>query len=717
MAQQCQRVGCHVGALTPPSFLPAAAAGAGQPFARGNTTPAPPAPRTNLSRAAANVSRARLFLRRPGSAGPSGAPGIDGARAAPIVLERARHGVRRPRRTDGAAPSSGTAGALAAELQPPSAELLTEVGRGRRARAAARYPAGTIALYGAAAAPPTVALLAEELNCVYSRQNCTCNYACPCEHLAPAAKGDAEGLYCGCEVRYNCTCEIRSGACVLGPPDDAYLHLPGPRAPSPTYLAVSSPDASARLNFASDDELTLEIWARPEESLLASNGGKGGSLLARLNNGVAGQWVLRVDGQLRAVFQRFAQISFNGGRTVPQAAALVSAEALPAGSWTHVAATFAADGSRRLYLNGSLAANDTQRAWSATDRTLWTTLGASLDEGAASDTFAGEVDDARVWRVARTADDIERHRAHRLSGYLPKLAAYWRCDHGEGRSVPDMSGGGAHLAAVGRVQWRLLPKLFGPSVGWVRASVDEEAPLGLYCRKQDADGVRRRGSGVPFPERMLRDRLSLQLDATAQDGTDTWIDSAGHAAMRGGKLVRDASSGHVSAWRLVYPTDTATRLARASSPSVVPPVYTHVYWLRWDRASGGGRTLFRTRSAKCAHAESGSLRLGAQPIGGEFAPSNYSVPRDVEGWQMLAVRGAERTAGQPYGASSFYVGDAAQPPSRVGETNASCAGEPIGSLGGTFAGPGLVGAAWAWDRHLSDAELAGLHAATACRYA
>ena len=114
----------------------------------------------------------------------------------------------------------------------------------RRRSASSSLPASNalIALHGATSTMPSDEILyAEEISCVYTKQNCTCDFDCPCE--LSGAEG-REALWCGCEQLFNCTCEMRSGACTVGPPDDAYLFFPCAAAATLTLTLTPTPTRS-----------------------------------------------------------------------------------------------------------------------------------------------------------------------------------------------------------------------------------------------------------------------------------------------------------------------------------------------------------------------------------------------------------------------------------------------------------------------------------------
>ena len=193
-------------------------------------------------------------------------------------------------------------------------------------------PAGNalIALHGAASTMPSDQIVyAEEISCVYTKQNCTCDFDCPCE--LSGAEG-REALWCGCEQLFDCTCEMRSGACTVGPPDDAYLFFPYAAAASASSIPrLSEPQrtlaeqigplenplltplcaslcrsrgqqtgtggymAALRgeaLDFGGSAPFAVEAWTRPHRR----SADEDQTLVSRYNNDVAGQWILYLDG-------------------------------------------------------------------------------------------------------------------------------------------------------------------------------------------------------------------------------------------------------------------------------------------------------------------------------------------------------------------------------------------------------------------------------------
>ncbi len=113
--------------------------------------------------------------------------------------------------------------------------------------------------------------------------------------------------------------------------------------------------------------------------------------------------------------------------------ATTSTTALTPGVWSHIAATY--DGSTvKIYINGNLSQS---AAWAngVTDS------GTPLLIGARNGTtfFSGQIDEVRVWTVARTAAQLRESMAKTLVGNEAGLAAYYRLDEIDGNTAYDLS--------------------------------------------------------------------------------------------------------------------------------------------------------------------------------------------------------------------------------------------------------------------------------------
>lgn len=117
---------------------------------------------------------------------------------------------------------------------------------------------------------------------------------------------------------------------------------------------------------------------------------------------------------------------------------IFSATSVPANVWTHIVATW--DGVvQRLYINGVLEAYANPAV-------------GPIDTGAGTSSFGslagvaypleGQLDEVRIWNIARTEAEIVAWKDRTLVGNESGLAAYWRLDEGAGILASDSSGNG-----------------------------------------------------------------------------------------------------------------------------------------------------------------------------------------------------------------------------------------------------------------------------------
>ena len=136
-----------------------------------------------------------------------------------------------------------------------------------------------------------------------------------------------------------------------------------------------------------------------------------------------------------------------------ETAAAVGATRLLSNTWYHVAGVF--DGSQiRVYVNGRL------------DGALNTTLnskpkGSPLKIGArgfdSGTSWAGDIDEVRLWNVARTAAEIRGALSPCPSGQEPGLVGYWRLDDGAGLIASDSTGHGHDGTLINGPVWTASP--------------------------------------------------------------------------------------------------------------------------------------------------------------------------------------------------------------------------------------------------------------------
>lgn len=145
--------------------------------------------------------------------------------------------------------------------------------------------------------------------------------------------------------------------------------------------------ADPTLSFGGFAEYTFEGWI----NLGASNAG--GTILARLNGGVAAEYMLYVDNGVLSSYRNVVPWVCNSNTI------------LQPNQWYHVATTY--DGQTlKVYINGVL---DNQCAFTSQPACpdLNTLIGAHYDHGNVMAFFKGSIQNLRVWKFALDAADIQ----------------------------------------------------------------------------------------------------------------------------------------------------------------------------------------------------------------------------------------------------------------------------------------------------------------------
>jgi hypothetical protein len=160
-------------------------------------------------------------------------------------------------------------------------------------------------------------------------------------------------------------------------------------------------------------------------------------------------WVKPVGGVWVAVVSKFVHTATNEGYSLEIFSdnrvsllygnswsdwnAATSVEQITPGTWSHIAATY--DGSMvKVYINGKLS---TSSGWGSG----LTDSGTNLLLGSRSGTtfYSGQMDEVRVWTVARTDAEIREGMCRTLIGNEAGLAAYYRLDQIDGSITYDLT--------------------------------------------------------------------------------------------------------------------------------------------------------------------------------------------------------------------------------------------------------------------------------------
>ncbi len=251
---------------------------------------------------------------------------------------------------------------------------------------------------------------------------------------------------------------------------------------------------------------TVELWFKRTGAGVGTNTGTGGipDAIPLITKGRAEgetpaadiNYFLGIDassGQLVADFEEGA-----GGASPSLNHPITAATVVTLNVWHHAAATY--DGSTwNLYLDGvldgTLAVGVTHPANAAT--AVLTTVGtADNTAGVVDGFFAGVVDEARIWSVARTATQINATRNVQVTTAQTNLLGVWNMNEGSGTTLADNSGNGITGTAVGAPTWvagfplsgNQAPVAVADSYSTPLNTAKVVAAPGVLANDTDADG-------------------------------------------------------------------------------------------------------------------------------------------------------------------------------------------------------------------------------------
>ena len=144
--------------------------------------------------------------------------------------------------------------------------------------------------------------------------------------------------------------------------------------------------------------------------------------------------------------------------------------------------------------------------------------------------------------------------------------------------------------------------------------------------------------------------------------------------------------------------------------------YTQAFWVHWqpsdDTEGAGWRSLFHNDKDHLIIVGVNNKNLGFfSNRDGQMRKAGVDIT--TGSWQFVAVTGEGDSATSATGVSTFFLGDDSTPPAQVGTADRVGSGTSFNMLGfKNIHAPGCVAMALHWDRLLTGAELAALHAAT-----
>ena len=108
-------------------------------------------------------------------------------------------------------------------------------------------------------------------------------------------------------------------------------------------------------------------------------------------------------------------------------------------TWTHVAGVFdSASASLKIFINGTLDSNTTTSTLTM-NRDTDQPLRMGTDDFGPLPNFRGQLNEVRIWNVARTQQEIQADMDRELSGTESGLVGYWKFNEGSGNTVYDSS--------------------------------------------------------------------------------------------------------------------------------------------------------------------------------------------------------------------------------------------------------------------------------------
>jgi signal transduction histidine kinase len=285
------------------------------------------------------------------------------------------------------------------------------------------------------------------------------------------------------------------------------------------------------------------------------------------------------------------------------------------GRWCHLAVSTGKAGVR-VYFNGRLAASSEYTGSFASIGTGQNNfLGRNnwLGNDSAVEDLDGQIDEVRVWQVARSAEEVRENMFRRLSGREPNLVGLWNFDELEAGLVKDLSPGGHSGKLMG--QARVVPARLPPG--------DQLAKLSSVL------SLRGTGSYVELPPNVFND-----LDRATVETWVRWetLNGTPKRVFNYGDARRDLCLGSINGsdlWFIIADPKSGFQ------PITVPNLLRAREWCHLAASSGpGGMRLYFNGILVGTNAYTGSfavLENGLRNYLGQTVSSN-DPPTDFQGY-------------------------------------------------------------------------------------
>lgn len=163
---------------------------------------------------------------------------------------------------------------------------------------------------------------------------------------------------------------------------------------------------AALLPTSANTPFTIEAWIRTTDG--------DGAIVAQYDQPSSQRFIFFIEnGKLNY---------WRGGASVVSSTALVND-----GQWRHVAVVRTNTGGISLYINGVLDGSGTDNTGLVNAAAM---IGAIIFNGAPSRLFTGEIDEVRIWNVARSQSDIQAAINAEINPTYPSLVAFYNFNEG-----------------------------------------------------------------------------------------------------------------------------------------------------------------------------------------------------------------------------------------------------------------------------------------------
>lgn len=170
-----------------------------------------------------------------------------------------------------------------------------------------------------------------------------------------------------------------------------------------------------------------------------------------------------------------------------------------AGTWHHFAGVYSPT-HVSLYIDGVEIATRRHNGGELAHSPFDLYIGYGEPSSNENEHFRGKIDEVRIWKVARTEDQIRKHMHRRLTGKEPGLVGYWNFDEGKGNVARDISPHGNH----GRLE-------HGPDSSGVRSvqRLGKPVPLSKGTALQKLIEAAGPGETVVIPEGVYTEPITI----------------------------------------------------------------------------------------------------------------------------------------------------------------------------------------------------------------